>query len=217
MIPPQVLRWDFYRRAGYNFPQEVLKQAHRYARDKILATPNRESWSLAVATEWWFIYEAEYLGLDIRLVRQWASQHAKERLLDLTKARSAILELSRDYELALISNNIGNLDQVLAEVGLRSAFRIIVDSSECGYHKPDPRIFYEAQKRAGIANGSDCWYLGDKFETDVIGALKAGWNAAWLVVQIPHNDIPKNVIVVTSLQQFRDELDKRYRNRPLLK
>lgn len=211
-IPPQVLRWDFYRRAGYQFPQEVLRQAHRYTRERILESQDRQSWGLAVATEQWFVYEAEYLGLDTRLARRWAKQHAEERRLRFAEVHSVILDLSLDYKLVLISNNIGNLEKVLSEVGLRSAFHVVVDSPECGFRKPDPRIFYEAQTRMGVTEGSDCWYLGDKYENDVIGALRAGWNAAWLVNCPPDREIPVGVLVVSSIEELHNELNKRYRS-----
>lgn len=209
-LSPREQRWNFYREAGYKFPQEMLQQAHLYVRERILANPHRTSWRLADAAEKWLIYEAEYLSLDTNLARQWASQDAQRRLLRLKKVRSAVLNLLGDYPLVLISNNIGNLDLVLTEAGLRDAFCAIVDSSECGYRKPDPRIFYEAQKRVGIADSSNCWFLGDNYDNDVLAARRAGWCAAWLVREQPKEEPLSDILIVNSLEEFHNALNKMY-------
>jgi HAD superfamily hydrolase (TIGR01549 family) len=209
-IPPKVHRWSYYHRAGYEFTDEVLVQAHIYVREQILAIPERKSWGLAETTKQWFVREAEYLGLDTKLAEKWAEEFEHVKRSRIEKARPLLFNLASCYELALISNNIGNLERILIEIGVRDAFRVIVDSSECGFRKPDPRIFYECQRRLYGISANHCWYLGDNFENDVIGSLSAGWNAAWLVRQTPHRDIPKNVLVVTSLEEFRDKLHNRY-------
>jgi lysyl-tRNA synthetase class I len=99
-----------------------LEQAHIHTREQVLAIPNRQAWDISHATEEWFVREAEYLGLDIELARRWATQYAEEKQRRLLASKPAIDNLSRDYKLVLISNNIGNLEQVLTEVGLRTSF-----------------------------------------------------------------------------------------------
>lgn len=212
-LSPREKRWSFYREAGYEFPKSLLRKAHVYVRERILASPHRETWQLATAAEKWLVYEAEYLGLDANLARQWAVQDAEERLSLLKTARPVVRDLSRDYPLVLISNNIGNLDIVLTEAGLRDFFCAIIDSSECGYRKPDPNIFYEAQRQVQVSNSPDCWYLGNSLENDALAARNAGWRGAWLVRSHPQEDrIPQDILIVRSIEHFHDELNQMSRS-----
>jgi HAD superfamily hydrolase (TIGR01549 family) len=51
-------------------------------------------------------------------------------------------------------------------------------SEDAGYLKPDRRLFEIAARRAAISPAS-ILYAGDSYESDVRGAVDAGWMAAW--------------------------------------
>jgi len=55
-------------------------------------------------------------------------------------------------------------------------FRHVVSSCDCGAAKPDPLIFREAARRTGLAPG-EILHVGDRWELDVEGALRAGCGA----------------------------------------
>jgi len=55
-------------------------------------------------------------------------------------------------------------------------FRCVVSSCDCGAAKPDPAIFQEAARRIGLAPG-EILHVGDRWELDVEGALRAGFGA----------------------------------------
>jgi putative hydrolase of the HAD superfamily len=81
--------------------------------------------------------------------------------------------------LLVVSNSDGTVERGLAEVGLRSHFTAVIDSSVVGFEKPDPRIFEHALGRAGVS-GRRALHVGDLYHADVTGARAAGVNAVLL-------------------------------------
>ncbi|AWB85741.1 HAD family hydrolase [Mycetocola zhujimingii] len=67
----------------------------------------------------------------------------------------------------------------LDRIGLADRFEHVVASGAVGFAKPDPRIFHEACRLFGVAP-SDAAYVGDRLETDAIGAAHAGLTGVWL-------------------------------------
>ncbi|MFB5266925.1 HAD family hydrolase [Paenibacillus enshidis] len=51
-------------------------------------------------------------------------------------------------------------------------------SGAVGYAKPDPRIFTAVNERTGTT-ADVCWYVGDSWRNDVVGASLAGWKVLW--------------------------------------
>jgi putative hydrolase of the HAD superfamily len=72
---------------------------------------------------------------------------------------------------AIVSNWDYSLRGTLAGLGLE--FDAIVTCGETGVRKPDPRIFLEALGRLGVA-AADALHIGDRADTDVVGARAAG-------------------------------------------
>jgi putative hydrolase of the HAD superfamily len=67
----------------------------------------------------------------------------------------------------LILGLISNL--IIGKVGLESYLDFIVTAKEIGADKPQPPIFLAALERAGV-DASEAVYVGDQYETDVVGA-----------------------------------------------
>ena len=88
-------------------------------------------------------------------------------------------DVSARYPVGIITN--GFADTQHAKLGRFPLFRevahAVVISEEVGYLKPDPRLFAEAEERAGVP-GESILYVGDSLSSDVRGALGAGWRAA---------------------------------------
>jgi 5'-nucleotidase len=61
---------------------------------------------------------------------------------------------------------------------LSSASKAVVISEEVGVLKPDPRLFAEAARRAGM-HPAHILYVGDSLTSDVHGGVGAGWQVAW--------------------------------------
>jgi putative hydrolase of the HAD superfamily len=96
------------------------------------------------------------------------------------EARAA-LALARQAGLrtAVVSNSNGSVRAILEAVGLARHLDVVIDSSEVGVEKPDPRIFAIALDRAGLAP-ADAAYVGDLYSVDVLGARAAGLQAVLL-------------------------------------
>jgi len=75
--------------------------------------------------------------------------------------------------LAVISNSNGTLRAKLDRLGLTALFDLVVDSTEEGVEKPDPRIFELALERLGAHAGKTV-HVGDLYHVDVAGARAAG-------------------------------------------
>jgi putative hydrolase of the HAD superfamily len=98
---------------------------------------------------------------------------------------SLLSDLARRYPLGLVSNFYGNLSAVCDDLGIRSLFRVIVDSEAVGCTKPDPRIFRHALDALGVAAG-DATFVGDSPSRDMAGARGVGMAHIWLVGEASH-------------------------------
>jgi putative hydrolase of the HAD superfamily len=91
----------------------------------------------------------------------------------LALARSAGLSAG------VISNSNGAIRAILDGLGLTRHLDFVLDSSEVGVEKPDPRIFRLALERAGVP-AAEAVYVGDLYSVDVLGARAAGLGAVLL-------------------------------------
>ncbi|MCZ6782516.1 MAG: HAD-IIIA family hydrolase [Proteobacteria bacterium] len=71
------------------------------------------------------------------------------------------------------------LESELRRHGLRDPFRFVISSADHGRRKPHESIFRAALDRLG-ADAADTWFVGDRFEADVIGAHAVGMTPIWL-------------------------------------
>ncbi|MFP5461224.1 MAG: HAD family hydrolase [Gammaproteobacteria bacterium] len=100
---------------------------------------------------------------------------ARQRVELFEDALPALERLSARYPLVALSN--GNAD--VHAVGLGAYFCAAVSAHEAGCAKPDPRMFHEACRLAGAAP-EEVLHLGDDPHLDVLGARRAGLQAAWV-------------------------------------
>jgi len=80
---------------------------------------------------------------------------------------------SRGLILGLISNVERDLTVTVNELGLPSWLDIVVTSLDAGFNKPQPEIFEEAMRRAGV-QPSQAIYVGDQYQVECVGADRAG-------------------------------------------
>ena len=73
----------------------------------------------------------------------------------------------------LILGLISNLYIGRAGAGLDPYLDLVVTAKEAGAGKPEPPIFRLALERAGV-NASEAVYVGDQYQTDVVGARGVG-------------------------------------------
>jgi putative hydrolase of the HAD superfamily len=116
-----------------------------------------------------------------------------------------VLKLS-GYKLGMITNGKTDVqNQTIDALGIRSYFDSIIISEEAGIKKPDVRIFEMAAEALNVFP-SDCLYVGDHYENDVIAARNAGMKAAWLTEDgLPAEGHTAN-ITITSLARLAEAL-----------
>jgi FMN hydrolase / 5-amino-6-(5-phospho-D-ribitylamino)uracil phosphatase len=99
----------------------------------------------------------------------------RQRVTLFDDARPALEFLAARFPLVSVSN--GNAD--LERIGLGEFFRASICAREFGVGKPDPRIFHAAAGALEVAVG-DVLHVGDDTTLDMLGALNAGMQAAWI-------------------------------------
>ena len=96
--------------------------------------------------------------------------------------------LQQNYKLAIISNSDGRAAAKAAHYGIAPYLDFIIDSHVVGIEKPDPRIFMLACQKLGLPVES-CYYVGDIYSIDVVGAQKAGLHPILIdMTQTPRED-----------------------------
>ena len=104
------------------------------------------------------------------------------------------------FTLVVASNWDVSLHDVLERTGLDVLLDGVVTSAEVGVAKPDPRLFAAALAVAGVGP-AEALHVGDSFEEDFEGALRAGLDAAWLD-RDGGSEAPPGVRRITSLDEL---------------
>ncbi len=76
---------------------------------------------------------------------------------------------SLGLKIVLVSNATKGIHKLIDQFDLRKYFDSLIISSEVGYVKPNPKIFYLAISKGGYP----AIHIGDIFEVDYIGAKRA--------------------------------------------
>jgi HAD superfamily hydrolase (TIGR01549 family) len=100
---------------------------------------------------------------------------ARNRVKLYDEVEDSLKRLSARYRLYAISN--GNAD--LQRCGIAQWFEGHITAISAGAAKPDMRIFSRLLDDAGVA-AAQVLHIGDDPDLDVIGAMRAGMQAAWL-------------------------------------
>lgn len=132
--------------------------------------------------QWWWNYDKEVfrrLGIpeDKRLgifdeIYGFFDDPSAWRLYSDTLEALETLK-SNGFSLAVVSNWNTSLRRIVDALDISRYFEFVLASAEAGWKKPSPRIFRIALERAG-AHPSRVVHIGDTYQTDVMGASKAG-------------------------------------------
>jgi HAD superfamily hydrolase (TIGR01509 family) len=108
----------------------------------------------------------------------------------------------RGFELGVVSNGCGNVENLCADFGYTPFLSVIVDSRRVGVAKPDPAIFVYAAEKLG-RSPAEIMMIGDSFERDIRPAKQIGMKTAWLE-GIEPRDCPDPALVDFRLRQLAD-------------
>jgi putative hydrolase of the HAD superfamily len=94
-------------------------------------------------------------------------------------ANHIVEALSKSYRLGIVSNGLPDAQvRKLDALGIRHLFGCILISEEIGIRKPNPEIFWQAAAVLNVEPKS-CLHVADSFESDVVGAKRAGMLVCW--------------------------------------
>jgi putative hydrolase of the HAD superfamily len=88
--------------------------------------------------------------------------------------------LKKKYTLHIITNGFKEIQNIkIDHCDLRQFFSQIIIGEEHQLTKPNEKLFRICEKLTQ-SNKEECLMIGDSFESDILGALNAGWKAVWL-------------------------------------
>jgi putative hydrolase of the HAD superfamily len=109
--------------------------------------------------------------------------------------------LQKKYQLHIITNGFKEIQGIkLDGAGLRPFFGHIIISEEHDLVKPEEKIFRLAEELAA-ARPEECVMIGDSYESDIEGGIKAGWDTVYFA---EHNFPGYRGAYISSLGGLKD-------------
>lgn len=99
-----------------------------------------------------------------------------------------LMQHRNDYMFAICANQPKEMHTVLKEKRVTQLFNSIIFDSDCGYSKPDLRIFKKILKIVNL-NPEECLMVGDKYIVDIVPASRLGLQTALILNN--YNDMKK--------------------------
>ena len=186
---------------------ERYKVYRKWAFENLAEAPEAELWTRWLVPE----FPAEKIApLGTELTYQFRQSMGRRVVVE--NGKQVVVELHRrGYILGIISNLIGTreIPGWLEADGFGPYFKSVVLSSVFGKRKPDPAIYLEAARRAGV-EPANCVYIGDNLKRDVTGTRDAGFGM--VVIMISPEDLAQETITDENrpdiiIHEFRQLLD----------
>jgi putative hydrolase of the HAD superfamily len=168
---------------------ERYKTYRKWAFENLKEAPEADLWTRWMVPE----FPAEKIApLGAELTYQYRQSMGRRVVVD--GGREVVEELQkRGYTLGIISNLIGTreIPEWLVAEGFAPYFKSIALSSVLGIRKPDPAIYLDAARKAGVEPGN-CAYIGDNLKRDVAGTRAAGFGM--VVILISPEDLLEAIV-----------------------
>lgn len=119
--------------------------------------------------------------------------------------------IASQYQIGVISNADGRIEDVLRRCEIADCFLTITDSGLVGYEKPHPEIFRQALRSLNV-NPEESLYVGDMYSVDYLGATGAGMQA--VLMDVPGAYVDRRVPRVESLAELTAMLTNGKAGRP---
>ncbi|MBP1692931.1 MAG: HAD-superfamily hydrolase subfamily variant 1 [Chloroflexi bacterium] len=155
------------------------KTYRKWAFENLTEAPEPELWTRWLTPE----FPADKIApLGVELTYQYRQSMGRRVVVE--RGKEVVIELyKRGYILGLISNVITSreIPDWMDADGFTPYFKSVVLSSVFGKRKPDPSIYLEAARLAGV-EPSQCVYVGDNLKRDVTGARQAGFGMVVIMI-----------------------------------
>ena len=183
------------------------KDYRKWAFEHLTEAPEAELWTRWLVPE----FPAERIApLGVELTYQFRQSMGRRVVVD--HGQEVVAELHRrGYTLGIISNLIGSreIPDWLEAEGFALYFKSVVLSSIFGKRKPDPAIYLEAARIAGV-KPSQCVYVGDNLKRDVTGTRQAGFGM--VIIMISPEELAEETITDENrpdvmIHEFKELLD----------
>jgi len=115
---------------------------------------------------------------------------------------------SNDIRTGILSNTAMKgrlLEEELVKHNLAHRFSFLISSADYGFRKPHYRIFQVAVRKMDL-EPEDIWFVGDKLEYDIRGAIDSGLFPVWYNPQGKPNDTGYECLEVTSWYEFANKV-----------
>lgn len=112
-------------------------------------------------------------------------------------------KLKQHYKLGIVSN--GPLDSQaikIRQLDMYRYFDTVLISGEFGVAKPDPKIYQAAAEQLGL-KCCEVAYVGDTFDTDILGAVRAGMMPLWFCYE-HRSEAEYPMKQITSFRELED-------------
>lgn len=173
------------------------KEYRKWAFENLREAPEAEMWTRWLTPD----FPAERIApLGAELTYQYRQSMGRRVVVD--DGREVVEELQRrGYTLGIISNLIGTreIPEWLETENFKPYFKSVVLSSMLGIRKPDPAIYLEAARSAGV-EPARCAYVGDNLKRDVTGTRAAGFGMIVIMIE------PKKLAEETMTDENRPDL-----------
>jgi 2-haloacid dehalogenase len=109
----------------------------------------------------------------------------------LEGAKGVVADLSHHARLGILTNGLTRVQRSrLERSGLAEYIDVLCISEQVGASKPAAAIFEAMEQAMQRPDKNRVLMVGDRYETDIIGARRFGWDTAWLSPELPDDLTP---------------------------
>ena len=186
VIPFQKAYEELFK-GSFELPIEELYKRSRYYSDEVFEATQRGEMSM----EAMYIYRVqkafESFGISVtddealEFQRLYAGNQKK---LEISETMRTIIELCQKHEIMMGVITNGPSQHQWNKVKALKVMEFIREeyifvSGDIGVAKPQIGIFQHVEKIMNL-NPEETLFIGDTFQSDIVGAKEAGWKAIWL-------------------------------------
>ena len=126
------------------------------------------------------VFDLHQIELDPELASERYLQSLPETVVLMDQAKEICQHLASIAQVGIITNGMHQVQlQRISNSPLAPYFSFIAVSEECGHAKPDIRFFEYSSKMAHNFEKQKTLVIGDRLETDILGANIFGVDSCW--------------------------------------